>query len=62
MFTIDILIDNQSNRKFQIDGDLHIKFVHRNDSGYYSCARTESGILNHHAEISNIIKLETICK
>lgn len=62
MFTPDILMDNQSNRKYQIDGDLHINSVHRNDSGYYSCAWNQPGKLNHHAEISNIIKLQTICK
>lgn len=55
-------MDNQSNRKYQIDGDLHINSVHRNDSGYYSCAWNQPGKLNHHAEISNIIKLQTICK
>lgn len=55
-------MDNQSKRKYQIDGDLHINAVHHNDSGYYTCARTTADELNHHAEISNIIKLETICK
>lgn len=71
MFTPDILMgDMQSKRKYQIDGgDLLINAVQRNDSGYYSCARTNTGSRHiHHdaaaaaAEISTIIKLEIICK
>lgn len=62
VFTSDILVSNQSNRKNQIDGDLHINFVRRNDSGYYRCVRSQAGEHNHRTDISTIIKLETICK
>lgn len=59
---IGILIENQSHQSNQIDGDLHINAIHRNDSGYYTCARTKAHELNHFAEILNNIKLEVICK
>lgn len=56
-----ILIDIESSRWNQINGDLHINALHRNDSGYYVCARTKSHQLNH-LDILNNIKLEIICK
>lgn len=43
-------------------GELHIDKIHRNDSGYYTCARTKRNQLNHHAEVLNNIKLDVICK
>lgn len=58
----DNFILNESNGKTQIDGDLHINFVHRNDSGYYRCIRSHAGEHNHRPEILNTIKLDTICK
>ncbi|XP_055311098.1 tyrosine-protein kinase-like otk isoform X2 [Sitodiplosis mosellana] len=59
-FFNDILVSNQSKRKSQIDGDLHINFVRRNDSGYYRCVRSQAGEHNQRTDISTIIKLETI--
>lgn len=53
---------NQSHRKVQINGDLHINSVQRNDSGRYTCSRARSDQLNHHFEILKSIHLKIICK
>lgn len=63
-FHTDILIENQSARSNQIHGDLRLSALHRNDSGYYTCARAEldGEILDSDDEILKIIKLKVICK
>lgn len=53
---------NESEQKSQIDGDLHINSVRRNDSGYYRCVWNHAGEHYDHNENLNIFKLETICK
>ncbi|XP_031627847.1 tyrosine-protein kinase-like otk [Contarinia nasturtii] len=59
-FFNDILVANQSKRKIEINGDLHINYVQRMDSGYYRCVWSQAGEHNRRTEITKIIKLDTI--